>query len=45
MEFDRQVRAETQPQDDFWKKKLKEERLRLNKTRHEQEEELRNVIN
>lgn len=45
MEFDRQVRAETKPVDDFWKRKLKEERARLNKDRNEQEEELRNVIN
>jgi len=44
VQFDRQMRAENQMQDDFWKRRVLEERTRLQNHRQNQEEELRKVI-
>ena len=44
VQFDRQSRVESQDQDDFWKRRLVEERERLTEARQNQEEELRKVI-
>ena len=44
VQFDRQSRVESLDQDDFWKRRLDAERTRLTEARHNQEEELRKVI-
>jgi len=44
VQFDRQMRSENQMQDDFWKRRVLEERTRLQSHRQNQEEELRKVI-
>ena len=44
VQFDRQSRVENIDQDDFWKRRLDAERTRLTEARHNQEEELRKVI-
>jgi len=44
MAYEKEIRANEEHKDEFWKKKLSDERLRLEKIRKNQEEELQRVI-
>ena len=44
MAFEKELRNNQENMDDFWARKLKSERERLEEVRNQQEQELQNVI-